>query len=227
MPVESYRVISETPVVGSGEVIQTPKAAAPAATDATMLHTPIPGDAAMLVVKLPANAKIFVNGSRTAATGSVRRFVSQGLAKDKDYEYVVRMVVTRDGIASEETKVVSLTGGDRSVVSFLQQEATAELVIPGLDAVRHTSLTLHVPAQANVWLAGNKTASTGEVRLFETSNLHEGQTWKNYEIRVTTVVDGREQVASKTIDLLAGTAIELSLDPREQTASNAATAALR
>ncbi len=227
MPVESYRVISETPVVGSGEVIQTPKPAVPAATDATMLHSPIPADAAMLVVKLPANAKIFVNGSRTAATGSVRRFVSRGLAKDKDYEYVVQMVVARDGIASEETKIVSLTAGNRSEVSFLEQDAPDELVIPGLEAVRHTSLTLHVPAQANVWLAGNNTSSTGEVRLFETSSLHEGQTWKNYEIRVTIVVDGREQVASKTIDLLAGASVELSIDPREQTASNAATAALR
>lgn len=201
MPVESYRVIDAAPSasgVSGGEVIATPQ---PAATDSTMT---IPADAAMLVVELPADAKVFVNGSKTAATGSVRRFLSRGLAEGKTYEYVVRMVVDRDGVASEETKVVSLSAGSRKSVAFAGEAVARK-------AVAKTSLTLHVPADAKVWLAGNETSSRGATRLFETSSLHDGQTWSNYEIRVATVVDGREQIVSKTIDLVAGSVVELEL----------------
>jgi uncharacterized protein (TIGR03000 family) len=84
-----------------------------------------------------------------------------------------------------------------------------------------------VPADAKVWLAGNATASTGEVRHFETAGLKAGQSWKDYEIRVTAVVNGREQTVSKVIDLAAGDAVELALDPAARTAAAESTAALR
>ena len=219
MPVESYRVIDAAPsTVTGGEIITTPQ---PAATDSTMT---IPADAALLVIELPAEAKVFVNGSKTAATGSVRRFLSRGLTEGKDYEYVVRMVVDRNGIASDEMKVVSLSAGSRKSISF------AEKSVAGIQATQagaeKTSLTLHVPADAKVWLAGNETTSQGATRLFETALLRGGQTWKNYEIRVTTVVDGREQIASKTIDLAAGSTIELSLDSNGAFADGPRTAAV-
>jgi uncharacterized protein (TIGR03000 family) len=224
MPVESYRVIDAAPSasgVSGGEVIATPQ---PAATDSTMA---IPADAAMLVVELPADAKVFVNGSKTAATGSVRRFLSRGLAEGKSYEYVVRMVVDRDGVASEETKVVSLSAGSRKSVAFAGEAPVAR------KAAAKTSLTLHVPADAKVWLAGNETSSRGATRLFETSTLQDDQTWSNYEIRVVTVVDGHERIASKTIDLVAGSSVELELGEDgvltavTRTAPTDATASLR
>jgi uncharacterized protein (TIGR03000 family) len=207
--------------VSGGEVIATPQ---PAATDSTMA---IPADAAMLVVELPADAKVFVNGSKTAATGSVRRFLSRGLAEGKSYEYVVRMVVDRDGVASEETKVVSLSAGSRKSVAFAGEAPVAR------KAAAKTSLTLHVPADAKVWLAGNETSSRGATRLFETSTLQDDQTWSNYEIRVVTVVDGHERIASKTIDLVAGSSVELELGEDgvltavTRTAPTDATASLR
>jgi hypothetical protein len=57
--------------------------------------------------------------------------------------------------------------------------------------------------------------------------LAPGQSWKNYEIRVATVVDGREQVVSKVIDLAAGQTVELSLDPAQRTAAADTTASIR
>jgi uncharacterized protein (TIGR03000 family) len=90
-----------------------------------------------------------------------------------------------------------------------------------------TTLTLRVPADAKVWLAGNATASSGVVRQFETRGLRLGQAWKNYEVRVSAVVDGSERTVSKVIDLAAGDRIELSLDPAARTADAASTAALR
>jgi uncharacterized protein (TIGR03000 family) len=175
----------------------------------------VPADAALLSVEVPAGAKIFVNGVRTSATGTVRQFVSRGLAQGKRYEFTVRMTVERDGQSSDETKLVSLSAGGRANLSFTDASAPK------------TSLTLHVPADAKVWLAGNATSSAGATRQFQTTTLAAGQAWKNYEIRVVTVVDGREQVVSKVIDLAAGQTVELSLDPAQRTAAADATASIR
>jgi len=76
-----------------------------------------------------------------------------------------------------------------------------------------TTLSLQVPADADVWLAGNATDSDGENRSFETTALAAGETWKDYEIRVVTKVDGREQIETKVIDLTAGDEVELSFSP--------------
>jgi len=135
------------------------------------------------------------------------------------------MVVDRDGTPHEETKVVSLAGGVRVTVDF---GGAATASSPAKPKASKTTLTLHVPADAKVWLAGNETSSQGATRLFETTTLREGQTWKNYEVRVTRVVDGREQSLVKTIDLAAGATVELSVDPTEaRTAAVDATASIR
>jgi len=213
MPVESYRVIDGVPA-SSGEAISTPQ---PAVIDSTALPT----DGAMLVVTVPAEAKIFVNGSKTSATGGLRRYVSRGLEPGKGYEYSVRMVVDRDGTAHEETKVVSLAAGERKTVSFNVATQAAK-------PAPKTSLTLRVPADAKVFLAGRETSSRGVTRLFETTTLREGQAWTGYEVRVTHTVDGREHSVVKTIDLAAGASLELALDPSEsRTAAVDATASVR
>ena len=208
-PVESYRVIGE-PSVSGGEIIETPQYVNPISNDSTT--SVVPADSALLSVEVPAGATIYVNGTKTSATGTVRQYVSRGLAAGKRYEFTVRMTVDRDGQTSEQTKVVSLAAGGRSSLSFTAASAPK------------TSLTLHVPADAKVWLAGNETSSAGATRQFQTSTLAAGQAWKNYEIRVATVVDGREQVVSKVIDLAAGQSVELSLDPAQRTASADSTA---
>jgi uncharacterized protein (TIGR03000 family) len=205
-------VIGE-PSVSGGEIIETPQYVNPISNDSTT--SVVPADSALLSVEVPAGATIYVNGAKTSATGSVRQYVSRGLAAGKRYEFTVRMTVDRDGQTSEQTKVVSLAAGGRSSLSFIAASAPK------------TSLTLHVPADAKVWLAGNETSSAGATRQFQTTTLAAGQEWKNYEIRVATVVDGREQVVSKVIDLSAGQTVELSLDPAQRTASTDSTASTR
>jgi len=199
--------------VSGGEIIQTPQSVNPVSNDSTT--SVVPADAAMLTVDVPAGAAIYVNGMKTSATGVVRQFVSRGLVEGKRYEFTVRMTIDRDGQSSEETKVVSLAAGGRSSLSFTAASAPK------------TSLTLHVPADAKVWLAGNVTESAGATRQFQTTTLAAGQAWKNYEIRVATVIDGREQIVSKVIDLAAGQSVELSIDPAQRTAAADATASIR
>jgi uncharacterized protein (TIGR03000 family) len=217
MPIESYRVIDETPSMTGGEIIGTPIGDP---LDTTR-NDEIPADGAMLVVSVPAGARVFVNDSATSSTGELRRYLSRGLEQGRRYEFVVRMAVDRDGQTREETKVVNLVAGRQARVAFDAEPVRAAAAVPT------TSLTLRVPENAQVWLAGNATASSGPVRQFETTGLRAGQTWKNYEIRVTAVVDGREQSVSKVIDLAAGDTVEFALDPTARTATAGSTAALR
>ncbi|NBV47166.1 MAG: TIGR03000 domain-containing protein, partial [Planctomycetia bacterium] len=212
------QIISESPAYGSGSVIESvPNSSAPI-IDSSSVEPAVPADGAMLVVRLPADAEVFVNGAKTAATGSLRRYMSRGLAAGREYDFVVKVVTKRDGEPREETKVAALAAGGRSNLDFTV--ATAR-------TAKKTSLTLRVPADAKVWLAGNVTVSQGDVRVFETDQLKDGQAWRNYEIRVATLVGGREQVASKTIDLIGGSTVELEIDPAQRTAAAEATAALR
>ena len=75
-----------------------------------------------------------------------------------------------------------------------------------------TKLTLHVPAEAKVTLAGVATKQTGEVRLFSTSQLAAGQAWQNYTVHVELVRDGKTLTQDRQIALTGGTAQELSID---------------
>jgi len=213
------QIISEGAVYGSpvyegGSAIESVPSSAPI-IDSSSVEPAVPADGAMLVVRLPADAEVFVNGSKTAATGSLRRYMSRGLASGREYDFAVK-VVTRRG---EETKVASLAAGGRSTLDFTAPVASR--------TAKKTSLTLRVPAGAKVWLAGNETVSQGDVRVFETDQLTDGQAWRNYEIRVAAMVDGREQVVSKTIDLIGGSTVDLRLDPAQRTAAAESTAAVR
>lgn len=195
MPVDSYRVISDEPVGDkagdSGEEIETPTPAA----DASTLF--VPADGVLLLVSVPNDATVLVNGAATKATGTERRFVSRGLTEGEVYDYTITMVSDENGKSVEETRAVSVSAGELHQVSFLPEAPM-------------TTLTLHVPADAEVWLAGNATRSSGVTRTFETTDLAAGDVWQQYEIRVVTAVDGRDQIESKTIDLAAGDEVEIS-----------------
>ena len=79
-------------------------------------------------------------------------------------------------------------------------------------APAQTKLTLHVPAEAKVTLAGVATTQTGEVRLFSTSQLAAGQAWQNYTVHVELVCDGKTLTQDRQITLTGGTAQDLSID---------------
>jgi uncharacterized protein (TIGR03000 family) len=75
-----------------------------------------------------------------------------------------------------------------------------------------TKLTLHVPAEAKVTLAGVATKQTGEVRQFSTRQLAAGQAWQNYTVHVELVRDGKTLTQDRQITLTGGTAQDLSID---------------
>jgi uncharacterized protein (TIGR03000 family) len=73
-------------------------------------------------------------------------------------------------------------------------------------------LTLRVPAEAAVTLAGVPTKQTGEVRQFTTSRLASGQVWDDYTVVVTLVRNGQTLREERTIQLTGGEAQELSIN---------------
>ena len=89
-----------------------------------------------------------------------------------------------------------------------------------------TRLTLRVPADAKVWIEGQLTDSTGELREFGTKALADGQAWENYEVRVVTVVDGREVETVRRLTLKGGSDLDVAIDPKAASPAIQATASV-
>ena len=84
-------------------------------------------------------------------------------------------------------------------------------VVATLPVVK-TSLTIHVPADAKISLAGVDTKQSGEVRQFATTRLAAGQTWDGYKVAVEMTKDGQTLREERIIKLVGGKAQELSID---------------
>jgi uncharacterized protein (TIGR03000 family) len=75
-----------------------------------------------------------------------------------------------------------------------------------------TSLTIHVPADAKISLAGVDTKQSGETRQFATTRLAPGQTWDGYKVVVEMNKNGQTLHEERTIKLIGGEAQELSVN---------------
>ena len=106
-----------------------------------------------------------------------------------NYSYEVRAEVVRDGRTVEQVKTVNLRAGETAQVAF--DFAAAEAA--------DTSLTLHVPADAKVYLSGNATKATGETRVFRTAGLTTGQAWEGYTVKVEVERGGRMIVQENVV----------------------------
>jgi uncharacterized protein (TIGR03000 family) len=151
-------------------------------------------DSGVLTVSVPADARVFVNGKSTTSTGTQRHFVSRGLRNGYKYAYEVRVEVVRDGRTIDDVKNVELRAGENSRLAF-NLGAGEELT---------TTLTLKVPENATVTLAGAETKSTGELRTFSTNQLAKGQSWSDYLVSVSWEQDGETLVKEEAITLTAG-----------------------
>ncbi|HZZ27707.1 MAG TPA: TIGR03000 domain-containing protein [Pirellulales bacterium] len=205
----------------SMEMQQKPSAPAGGTTPPTPPNTPAPmsssmyraidgSQTALLNVSVPPEAKIFVNGTETTSTGTERQYVSRGLTAGNRYEYEVRAEMVRDGNPITETKTITLGPGEQVNLLFNFDGNKEAPVAAGSKA--KTKLTLHVPADAKVYLAGSGTSATGEVREFTTSKLVLGAEWKNYTVRVVSNIDGRDVSKDETITLTGGEVRDLTFD---------------
>jgi uncharacterized protein (TIGR03000 family) len=88
---------------------------------------------------------------------------------------------------------------------------TTTSVVATLPTVK-TSLTIHVPADAKISLAGVDTKQSGDIRQFATTRLAAGQTWDGYKVVAEMNKNGQTLHEERTIKLIGGEAQELSIN---------------
>lgn len=168
---------------------------------------------ASINVTVPADAVVFVNDRPTTSTGANRNYISRGLSYGRTYAYQIRVEFERNGEKVVENKVVRLQAGQSEQLNFGDGEQMAKETEPA-----KTQVTLHVPAGAQVTLAGASTHQTGEERTYVTTNLADGQKWDGYVVRVTLDRDGKTLTEEKTLSIVGGQDYELSFDFADEAA---------
>jgi uncharacterized protein (TIGR03000 family) len=189
---------------------------APVATDCVGCSASTTTDAALetagsavIEVAVPAQAKVFVNNKETTSTGSSRSYVSNSLQAGQTYLYNFRVEFPHDGETVVKTESVRLSAGDRVALSF---GANQDLQLSDALGATKTQLTVTVPENAKVFLAGSSTDQSGSVRTYATHRLNEGQTWDAYTIRVEVEQDGKTEVREETLTITGGESYELAFD---------------
>lgn len=181
------------------------------------------GNAIYLTVTVPQDASVQVNGNPTTSTGVQRTYVSRGVVSGNRYKYDIRAEFDQDGTRQVENRVVYARAGEHSEVRFSPEtDQEAEPIAeqsPAAEADK-TTLRIHVPADAKVFLAGRPTRSSGPVRVFQTDRLADGQSWEGYTIRAEIDRGGTMVSQQKKITLRAGEVRDLTIDfPNNQFAS--------
>lgn len=165
-------------------------------------QTSVKRENAFLTVEVPEDARISVNGIATQSTGDVRRYVSRDLAPGFDYTYEVKAERLVEGKPVTATKTIQLQAGQNAKLAF-DMEAAKPV---------ETAVTVHVPEEAQVYLAGNPTDETGSVRTFRTTALESGESWSDYVVRVKFKDHGKVRTMEEKITLRAGDQRDLSFD---------------
>jgi uncharacterized protein (TIGR03000 family) len=75
-----------------------------------------------------------------------------------------------------------------------------------------TKVTIHLPADAKLYLSDRESRQTGETRSFTTTSLANGDVWDNYTVRAVAVRGGRTIEREKTITLRRGDNHDLRFD---------------
>jgi uncharacterized protein (TIGR03000 family) len=99
----------------------------------------------------------------------------------------------------------------RVIYDGVVSSSSASTTVASAPAVK-TSLTIHVPADAKVTLAGVETKQTGETRQFATTRLGAGQSWDGYKVVVEMNKNGHTLHEERSIKLTGGEAQELSIN---------------
>lgn len=163
---------------------------------------------ALLTVNVPTEAKVFINGTATSSRGDLRQYISRGLRNDARYNYEVRAEITRDGKTVSDVKTVQLGAGETANLAF----NLASVEPTQAQASVKTTLIVHVPADAKVFLAGQETKAGGPVRQFTTTRLTSGSQWASYPVRVVVTRDGKTVSKEESVSLKAGDSREIEFN---------------
>jgi uncharacterized protein (TIGR03000 family) len=82
-----------------------------------------------------------------------------------------------------------------------------------VDAIAH--VTVRVPAEAQVWIEGTKTASTGPVRQFQSPQLTPGSKY-TYDIKASWNENGHDVTQTQKVEVTAGAYISVAFPTTTQ-----------
>jgi uncharacterized protein (TIGR03000 family) len=102
--------------------------AAPADAPAGQAPAAAPADnkARMLLI-VPENAEVWIQGQKTARTGTEREFVSPEMAPGKTYTYKIRVRSTRaDGTVADDSRDIRVKANDKWSIDFTKPEPRKE-----------------------------------------------------------------------------------------------------
>jgi len=171
---------------------------------------------ALIAVDVPEQATVTINGRPTTSKGEERQYISRGLKPGYAYQYDIAVDLGDLNANQILTRTVRLRAGEKVILKFEYEEMEGEdeqaYNEPMGDEATDTTMSLVVPADAKVYLAGRATTSTGTYREYKTSKLVPGQSWDDYTIRVTVERDGQTVAKEKTINLVAGKHVDLTFD---------------
>lgn len=165
-------------------------------------------DATGIVVYVPEEAIVFVNGQQMKTKGTERHFSADQLLPGQVYNYDIRAEMVRNGAKLVREDKVGLKAGRLEEIAFDFSDTVAPIELTS-GRFKQTRLTVVVPEDASVYLAGEDTISVGKVRKFVTAEIANGQAWKDYEVRVEVERNGKTVIQKKTISLVAGDDQEL------------------
>jgi uncharacterized protein (TIGR03000 family) len=118
------------------------------------------------------------------------------------------------GYSSEPLYLDSIGAGvgGRQIPLFLRMEDSRSGLAGGNPIVpdNKAHIWLRVPADATVWVDGNKTQQTGEARHFLSPPLTPGKNY-TYQLRVRWTKDGKPLEQDRDIDVRAGSHVRLDL----------------
>jgi uncharacterized protein (TIGR03000 family) len=165
---------------------------------------------AKVVVSLPEDAKLFIDGQRSKMTSTRRTFVTPTLEAGERYFYDIQAEVVRDGQVRTETRRVIVAAGQVAKVDFsdLGPAVAAAPVAESAPA----RLTVRVPADARLYVDGEKVTHTAGARTFETPALPIGQTFY-YTVTAEVDRDGRTLSDTRRVLVEAGKKVSVSIEP--------------
>ena len=155
-----------------------------------------------MTVRVPADTTVYVNDKLTKTTGTLRRYKTPAIQPGVTLSFKIKAVFKKEGKQSIQTKLVDLASGNSKHLDFVFATVPPPVTV----------LSLNVPENAKVTLAGNRTHASGPLRMFTTTSLKRGDSWEGYKIVVTTRINGKPVIKSKTIDLKAGDSVDLDFD---------------
>jgi uncharacterized protein (TIGR03000 family) len=156
-------------------------------------YLPVSPDQARVIVRLPTDAKLFANGQLTDLTSSERWFSTPVIAKDRDFQYTMKIEYTRDGKNLSDSKIVKVRAGEVSVVEFAEL-GTTDLVT--------SIIKVNAPANAKVFVQDRQELPEG-AKEFRTPPLSKGREYA-YSFRAEVSKDGKKQSQTQRVSFKAG-----------------------